>query len=486
MDKTNEMNTSVGGLLPFDPIVLLRDVAKRWLVIVLVALILGTGAYISTDMSYKPVYKTSTTFVVTSRGSSTTVYSNLSSTSSLANLFTGLLNSSIMRKTVAQEMGVSGFDGTISTAVIPNTNLITMTVTASDPRTAFLVAQTLIDHHEELTYQVVDGILLEVLQYPTVPIAPSNYANASGEMKDMMFMGAVATAVVLAVLSFMRDAVRSGTEAKEKLDCDFLGEIPHEQKYKTVFARLSRRKTSILITNPVTSFHFVETIRKLRRRVEQHMDGGKVLMVSSLLENEGKSTVAVNLALAMAQKHKRVLLIDCDLRKPACHAVLDQQKFTSGIKEVLQNKASLSDSILRYKKTNLYMLLAKKGDRNVGDLIASDRMNALLDWARESFDFIILDLPPMSAASDTEGMANLADACLMVVRQNAAVAPALNKAIASLEGHSAKMLGCVLNNVYSTRLSSGTGYGYGYGYGYGGYKKYYGHYGNYASGGSRK
>ena len=54
------------------------------------------------------------------------------------------------------------------------------------------------------------------------------------------------------------------------------------------------------------------------------MDGGKVVMVTSLLENEGKSTVAVNLALAMAKKHERVLLIDCDLRKPACNAILDQ------------------------------------------------------------------------------------------------------------------------------------------------------------------
>lgn len=85
----------------------------------------------------------------------------------------------------------------------------------------------------------------------------------------------------------------------------------------------------------MTSFRFVESIRKLRRRVEQHMDGGKVLIVTSLLENEGKSTVAVNLALAMEQKGKRVLLIDCDLRKPACGMVLGQSKFTYGLNDIL-------------------------------------------------------------------------------------------------------------------------------------------------------
>ena len=84
-------------LLPFDPIVLVQDVLKRWLVVVLAALAVGIGTYIYTDATYAPVYRTTTTFVVTTRGSSTSVYSNLSSTSNLAGLFTELLNSSIMR-----------------------------------------------------------------------------------------------------------------------------------------------------------------------------------------------------------------------------------------------------------------------------------------------------------------------------------------------------------------------------------------------------
>lgn len=483
MEQTNEYNMAESGLLPFDPVVLIQDVLKRWLMIVLAALAVGVGAYIATDTQYKPVYQTNTTFVVTARGSSTTVYSNLSSTSSLASVFTELLNSSILRKTILQEMGVTSFDGTVTTEVIPNTNLIAMRVAAPDPRTAFLVAQTIIDNHETLTYQVVDGIALEVLQNPTVPLAPSNSANALGEMKRMMVLAAIAACAVLAAMSFFRDAVRSGKEARNKLDCDFLGEIPHENKYKTIFARIRHRKTSILITNPVTSFHFVETIRKLRRRVEQHMNGGKVLMVTSLLENEGKSTVAVNLALAMAQKYRRVLLIDCDLRKPACHAVLEQKKFATGVRDVLLDRARLSDSILRYKKSNMYMLLEKKGDNKSGDLLTSERMEDLLQWAREEFDFVVLDLPPMSAASDAEGMKELADASLLVVRQNVPVAPAVNKTIASLEGGRAKLLGCVLNNVYATRLSSGQGYGYG---GYGNKYGHYGHYGNYGPGRSGK
>lgn len=485
MENTNESYAAEAGLLPFDPIVLIQDVAKRWLVVVLAALVLGIGTYIKTDMNYSPVYQTTTTFVVTSRGSSSSVYSNLSSTTNLASVFTELLNSSILRKAILADLGIQSFDGTIRAAAVSETNLLTMTVTASDPRTAFLAAQAIIDHHEAVTYQVVSGVVLEVLQSPTVPTAPMNHADASRQMKKMAVIGAVAACVLLAVMSFCRDAVRSAREARAKLDCNYLGEIPHEKKHRGLLPRFRSRKTSILISNPATSFRFVETIRKLRRRVEQHMPDGKVLMVTSFLENEGKSTVAVNLALAMAQKHSRVLLIDCDLRKPACHAVLDYRKFPYSLQDVLTEKASVPQALLQYNRTHLYMLLEKAGSRNSGDLISSENMQALLRLAREEFDFVILDLPPMSEVSDAESMMEYADASLLVVRQNAAVAPAINKAIAILDGGHAKLLGCVLNNVYSTNLFSGQGHNYS---GYDRYAHYgsYDHYGARPSNNSRK
>lgn len=460
------------GMLPFDPIVLIQDVAKRWLAVVLAALVLGVGAYIKTDLSYTPVYQTTTTFVVTSRGSSSTVYSNLSSTSSLASVFTELLNSSILRKAILEEVGETSFDGTIQAAVVPETNLLTVTVTASDPRTAFLVAQAIIDHHETVTYQIISGVVLEVLQSPSVPRGPVNRADAAGQMKKFLGIGALAACVLLAAISFCRDAVRSGREAREKLDCNYLGEIPHEKKRMSLLSRLRGRKSGILITNPVTSFRYVETIRKLRRRVEQHMPDGNVLMVTSLMENEGKSTIAANLALSLAQNHNQVLLIDCDMRKPACHTVLEETEFAHGLQDLLTGAAPPSACLVHYRKSRLYLLLDKQGSSSSGDLLTCDNMQALLQWARREFDYVILDLPPMSGISDAESMTEYADASLLVIRQNIATAPAINKAVAALENGKAKLLGCVLNNVYSTSLFSGQGHNYG------GYDKY-NHYGSY-------
>ena len=477
MKQANEMNISDDGLLSLDPILLAMDVAKRWLLIVLAALVVGIGSYIYTDLTFQPDYTTTTTFVVTARGTSTTVYNHLSSTSNLAIIFEELLNSSILRKEIMKEVDSGSFDGTIRASVVGETNLLQMKVSASDPRTAFQVTEAIINHHGELTYTIVDSVALEVLQYPTVPVAPSNSNSAMSSMKKMGLLAAAGAAALLALQSSNRAVIRSGRDAQKLLHCDYLGELPHERKRKTLSAMLRRRKSSILITNPATSFGYVENIRKLRRRIEKHMSHGNVLMVTSLLENEGKSTVSANIALSLAQRHERVLLIDCDLRKPACYAVLDQRNFTHSLGDILTGKANVHDAVFSDKKSGLDLLLEKHGFGRSTDMISSAAMRAVLEWARKEYKYVILDMPPMAAASDAESIKEMADASLLVVRQNTAVVPALNKAIASLEGGNAKLLGCVLNNVYSTVISSGRGYSYG---SYGRYNRY-GRYGAYDS-----
>lgn len=110
-------------------------------------------------------------------------------------------------------------------------------------------------------------------------------------------------------------------------------------------------------------------------------------------------------------------------------------------------------------------------------------MAALLERAREQFDYVIIDLPPMSVAPDAEALTEFADAAMLIVRQNGVYATDLNRAIGDLQRGSAKLLGCVINNVYTTQILSGEGYGTGYGR-YGGYYRYsrYGKYGKYAAG----
>lgn len=488
MENSEQFQMSDQELLTYDPIVLVLDVLRHWLLILVVSAMVSVCAYIISDISYTPVYQSKATLVVTTRGSTGTVYNNLTAASELASVFTEVLNSSLMKKTIMEELNLAEFSGSITASAVGSTNLLNLQVQAQDPRTAFLVIQALIDHHEVITYDVMGDVIVEVLQHPTVPSGPANTFSPTSLMKRVMLLAAAALAALLLFISFVRDSVRSRKEAEKKLNCWCLGEIHHETKSKTFADWLKRRNKSILITRPEAGFRYVSTMGKLRRRVEQHMRGSRVLMVTSVLENEGKSTVAANLALAMSKKYSKVLLIDSDFRKPACRKILDLGKPKACVQDVIFENASLSDAVIQDRLSRLHVLCAKKVPaQTAGDLINSEGMEKLIEQARLKYDFVIIDLPPMSVASDSECMMEYADASLLVVRQNEATASALNRAIDVLSSGNAKLLGCVLNNVYSTYISSGEGYQHPYSH-YGSYGKYnkYGKYGAYASAESKQ
>lgn len=485
MEKNEKFEIESSGLLSFDPVVLVHDVLRKWHLILVLSLVVGMMTYIITDATYQPIFQSGSTMVVTTRSSNSTVYSNLDSAANLATVFTEMVNSTIFRKTVLEAAGISGFDGKITATVIPDTNLLTLRVTATDPKTAFLVAQAVLSNHKNITEHVIGDVVLEVLQKPTVPVRPSNMNNASYLMNRMVIITAVVSCIAIAYFSYLRDMVRSGHEARKKLDCWYLGEIPHEHHHKTLKAFLKRQKRGVLISDATTSFHFVETVHKIRHRVEQRLGDRKVLMVTSLLENEGKSTISVNLALAMAKRNRKVLLIDCDLRKPACALLLNVKWNQPGVRAVLTGEAKASDLIVHDKRNGLDILLERSGTPNSSLIVGSERMSQMLEQLRQEYDVIIMDLPPMATVSDAEAVMELADASMLVVRQNTATAPAVNKAVKTLNKAKSHMIGCVLNNVYSTEFFSGQGYGHEYG-SYNRYRRYgrYGKYGAYSHYGS--
>ena len=229
---TQKENTGEQRFLNFDPIVLVRDLLKRWTLILMAVLVVGMGAYTYATVTYRPEYRTSITYVTYSRNSATTVYGNLNAATEVAAVFEELLNSSMLRKTILQKSGLSSFDGRITATVIPETNLLTVSVAGRNPRSVFLMAQALVAYHETVTYEVIDNVSLELLQSPTVPMAPVNGSGAVSLAKKAMLAVGAALVALLGFLSLRRDAVRSTREASLKLDCTCLGEVPHERRFR--------------------------------------------------------------------------------------------------------------------------------------------------------------------------------------------------------------------------------------------------------------
>lgn len=481
----NETNTNtVNDILPLGVIfAVCQDVLKRWYLILIAALIAAMGTFMVIDSRYQPQYKTTTTFVATTGNTNATTYSNLSTASNMAAAFSEVLNSSILKQKVLEEVGIEAFGGTIQASVIESTNLLTMTVTGDDPRIVFQVTKAIIEHHHIVSDEVLGSNILEVLQNPLVPTKPIQANNVSKRVLQVFVLAAMAVGSLVCVISYLSDKVRSKQEADSKLSCHVLGELYHERKRKTWRDLFFRGKKSILITDPLTSFIYVESIHKLSGRIDKRRHKSEhVIMVTSLLENEGKSTVAVNLALSMAQKGKKVLLIDADMRKPACHLILGVSNKLPGLADILHEQATLNESVHAMEGSGLRVMTTKRSQSTATNLLNSPAMEQLLQTASAKYDMVVIDTPPMSMAPDAEYISEFADASLLVVRQNAAMVNDLEDAISILEKSESHLLGCVLNNVYgANHFAPAFSYGaYGYGrYGrYGKYGKYgYGKYG---------
>ncbi len=475
--RTDAFRHFSGGSL--HPVLLLREVGRKIWAVILAAVIFACCGYVIKDATFQPIYSTSTTLVVMQSGS-TSVYGNRSAANTLAGNLSKLLNGEMLRRTIAQDLGVKRVNGTITATAIGETNLVEVKAESPSPEMAFRVLKSALNHYNDLGSRSLGKISVSVL-YPAV--APTRPINSPGSMrmaKMAALAGALATAAVIMVLAYLRDTVKSEKEVEEKLDTRLLTVVHHERKAKTLRERFSKEKKSLLITSPTTGFLYVETIKKLRARVEYQMkrSGAKVIMVTSVQENEGKSTVAANLALAMSRKYDKVLLVDGDLKKPAMHKILGYQQEEFGtLPQLLRGEVKLSDCLLVDTKRHLNVLLCRTGTEDSSELLKSERMAQMIQAAREQMDVVIIDTPPMAVSPDAECIADVADASILVVRQDQVQVRVINDSIDILNTSRAELLGCVLNNFYTTELAEHFGYGYGGRYGYGVKYGYGGRYG---------
>ena len=475
-EKKNAASGGAGGQLHL--LLLLRILTRSLWMAVLAGIIFGCLGYIVADLRYKPQYQTRATFVVHQRGSYSTVYGNLSAASGMANSFSQILQSDVMRKRVAQDIGVSQINGTIEATTIPDTNLLELRITADTPRMAYRITRSILSHYNDLTGAALSNISLEMLQQPFVPTAPSNVSDSRHVAKLAGLVGAALLLAFIGVSAYLRDTIKAEKDVEEKLDAKLVSVLHHERKNKSLASMIRQPKRSLLITDPTTGFLYVESVKKLRSRVEYQLrrSEAKVIMVTSVLENEGKTTVATNLAIAMGRKYKKVLLIDGDMRKPALQKILEyQNENIITLSDVLEGKATLEDAMVADTRRSIYTVLAKHMGERASELLKSDAMQKLLEQARREMDVIIIDTPPMSASVDGECIAQLADAALLVVRQDRALVRVINDTIDILKNANAALIGCVLNNFYVADFSENMNYGFGGYYGYG--KKYGSRYG---------
>ena len=454
-----------------EPYCILQRIWKNLWMILMTAATFALGAYIWTVLFFHPSYSCSATFVVTPRSSS-----SLSSavTASTTEQFSKLLSGSMLVNRV-QRLGGSDVAGaTVSSMAVSEANLIQLRTTGPSPRSAYYLCTGILEHYEDYSQNVFDSVMLETVSAPVVPDKSSFRATQRKAVLIAAPVGAVFMAGVLALLCITSGTVQTIQGARNQVDGRLLVTLNHQRKRRTLKRILQKRKSSLLISNPTTSFLYVESIHQLRAQVDHvhRQHGCNTFLVTSISENEGKSTVAANLALSLARRHKKVLLVDCDLRKSAQHLIFEATEKTVPLNTLLKGSLDPEQLVkaLHYRKAeNLFILFAENVRRHSAELLGSGQMEQLLAVLRENFDYVILDSSPMGFFTDSEVLSDLADASILVVRQDVLPDRSINDAIDTLTRCKARFLGFVFNDVHTfntlARIIGGRHYGYGYGYG---------------------
>lgn len=175
----------------------------------------------------------------------------------------------------------------------------------------------------------------------------------------------------------------------------------------------------------------------------------KTIVVTSAEAAEGKSTVSGNLALSFAQNEKKVIIIDCDLRKPSVHKNFKISNLV-GLSEVLIGKEKLED-VIQHRNENLDILPSGKIPPNPSEMLSSTAMTKLIERLRDEYDIIILDSAPLQAVTDAQVLSTKADGTILVIRANRTNRDAVIEAKNLLSKVDANIIGTVLHAVENTR-----------------------------------
>lgn len=460
-----------------DVMSMVRDVLRQWWAILLIAIGVGMITDIVVNEMYVPEYTTSTTFIVTAKGMNTNIYQNLNTAVEMSNQFAEILDSNVLKKRVAQDVGVSDLSFESSISQVEETNLLTLTVTSDTPAESYLVLRSIMQNYATVTDYVMKDVIITTLKQPTVPVGSSSYLNENGAIKKAFLITVGVLVVLLAFISYIRDTVKNPRDAENKLDTRLLGTVVHEQKQKIMTLGRKKKYSSMLIQNPLRSFKYVESNKMVASRVRSYMDKEKarVVLFTSVMENEGKSTVAANFAISLAKGGSSVLLIDCDFRKPAQYKLFNlRDNESADLGDVLTGKAEPDKPIIRnYNDSGLFLILNKTTSNSIETLLRSSTLKEIIEFGRENMDYVVIDTSPLALVADTEELAQMTDASVLVVREDIVLTKDINDAIDILNNTKGKVLGCILNDASSQvyggtavrSSASGSSHGYGGEYG---------------------
>lgn len=445
----------------------LQDFAKllrsRWITIVvstLIAVMVAVGVSLMTT----PLYQASTRlFVSTTSGSSLNdIYQgNRFSQERVISYAELLMGATLAQRTIDKlglDMSAGELQGNITASSKADTVLIDVQVLDASPIKARDIANTLSDEFVQLVRELETPengslpdarvVIEQRASIPETPVVPKTARNLAIGFALGLLLG-IAFAIARDLLD---NTVKDRSTLEEITHAGVVGSIPLDKE---------RRKQPAISFDTDSSI-IAEAFRKLRTNLQfLTIDNPpRVIVVTSSMPSEGKTTTAINLALALAEADHDVVLVDGDLRRPMLHKRLDLVG-PVGFSTVLSGATQLTDALQKTRFPKLHVLTSGIVPPNPSEILGSQSAKKLLAELRAKFDYVIIDSTPLLAVTDAAILAAGADGVLIIARFGHTKREQLAHAVRNVEDVGAPLLGAVFT-MMPTR--GGTSYSYGYTY----------------------
>lgn len=445
----------------------LQDFVKllrsRWLT-VCVTIVVGLLGAAVVSLLTTPLYQASTRlFVSTTAGSSLSdaYQGNRFSQERVVSYAQLLMGETLAQRTIDKldlDMSAAQLQGNVTASAKIDTVLIDVEVLDPSPVQARDIANTLSDEFVVMVRELETPengarpdsrvVVEQRASIPRDPVIPKTSRNIAIGLALGVILG-----IGLAVIRDLLDnTVKDRSTLEEITGTGVVGTIPLDKE---------RRK------HPAISFEndnsgIAEAFRKLRTNLQfLSVDNPpRVIVVTSSMPSEGKSTTAINIALALAEAEHNVVLVDGDMRRPTMHKYLDLVGAV-GFSTVLSGSASLDEALQKTRFPGLTVLTSGAVPPNPSELLGSQSARKLLSELRSQFDYVIVDSTPLLAVTDAAILAAGADGVLLMARFGQTKREQLGHAVGSLQNVGAPLLGAVFT-LMPTRGSSSYSYSYSY------------------------
>lgn len=424
----------------------LRVIRRRWLTIVAVTLI-GLGLAATYTFLQTPLFQAKSQLFVSVQAGASAV--DVSQSNAFAEKrvtsYVTLATSARVLEAVAQELDLDGGARALVdkvTATTPaQTVLIDISATDPDPQQAVDIANSAAKQLITAVNAVEDVsvVRLSVFEEATAATSPS-----SPRVPINLVLGMVLGLLVGTGTAFLREVldtgIRSETDVERTVKARILG----------TFAFDSSVKNDPVVSVGESFSHRAENFRQLRThlRSTNNAGGTQTVVVSSSIPREGKTSIAMNLAIMLAESGTRVLLVDADLRRPRVAKYLGLEG-SVGLSGVLSHTVELEDAIQKWGAGGkLHVLASGRPAPNPSELLGSPTMEKLISRFESDYEVVVIDTPPLLPVTDPAVLGSKASGVMLVVSADGRTARAdLSRAVANLEAVGAQLLGVVVNQV---------------------------------------